>query len=117
MKSQSQIKEDAKKAARKVIKRAGKTGSQALHVLEETPELIQLQRTDRALRSEMDDHKRTIGNRVHSLHRRARGESPFVGFKTIMKELEALARVEEEYRLNRVHLNQLKERVRGKARK
>lgn len=116
MSSRGKAKQETKEMARKVIERAETVGARALKALGETPELIQLRRTERALRSEMDDHMRAIGKRAYVLYKKARGEPPFSRFKTITRELEALTRVEEEYRRNKVQLNRVRERIRGKGR-
>jgi hypothetical protein len=100
--------------AGEAIKQTIKGARRIAHAASEVPELIQLQRSDRALRSEMDDHLRSIGKRVFFLHKRARGESPFARYPVIMEELDVLRGVTEEYRTNRVRLKQVREEMTGK---
>jgi hypothetical protein len=54
---------------------------------------------------------RSIGKRAMILHKRTRGESPFSRFPAILRELENLAGLEQEFRDNRVKLSQLRERM------
>jgi hypothetical protein len=105
----------AGEAAKKTLKEARRVGRRVITAVADVPELVQLQRNDRALRSEMDDHLRSIGKRVLILHKRSRRESPFARFRAIMEELKALERVEEEYRSTRVRLKQVRDEMAGKA--
>lgn len=109
-----------REAVRKTVKTAvtgvRKAGSRVAKVLAETPEYIYLQRNDHAIRREMREHMRSIGKRAMTLHKRARRESPFAKFPAIMKELERLADLEQEFRENRVKLSRLKERMKKTGR-
>jgi hypothetical protein len=107
-KRQSRVRKTVNKAVGKVRKAGGRLA----HTVAEAPELVSLHRNDRAIRSEMDDHLRAIGKRAFALHKRARGDSPFSRFETIMRELDTLVRLDEEFRSNRVRLKQLQEEIR-----
>lgn len=117
MKKKTQARKGARSgrtsSAKSAIDEVRRVGGRVAHVLAETPEFVQVTRNDRALRSEMDEHYRAIGKRVLMLHKRARAESPFARYRLIMKELEALTRVEEEYRSNRARMNELRQDIRG----
>jgi hypothetical protein len=91
---------------------AKRVGGRVAHAVAETPEYVATQRTDRALRSEIDDHLRSIGRRALILHKRSRGEPPFARFREITRELETVSKLEEEYRENRARLNDLRREMR-----
>ena len=101
-------------SAEQMADRAKQVGRRVSEVVQDAPEFVQAKRNERALRAEMDDHCRTIGKRVVALSKRARGESPFARFQAISREVDAFARVEEEYRSNRERLGQLRAELRGR---
>jgi hypothetical protein len=103
------------KTIKKATKKAKKISGKIVDAVAETPELISLRRNEHAIRSEIDDQMLAIGKRVLSLHKRARKSSPFERYSTLMTHLDTLARLEKEYSSNRVQLNQLRERIRGKG--
>lgn len=105
----NRIRKELEKAARG----ARKVGGRVANFVAETPEFVALKRNDRALRSEMDEHMRKIGRRAVTLSKRAK-QNPFRRFPTITRELEALARLEEEYRANRIRLNEVKREMKGR---
>jgi hypothetical protein len=104
-----------RKAVGKVATEVRKAGGRVAHAVVDTSELIYLRRNDRAIRSEMGEHMHAIGKRAFSLHKRARGESPFSRFTTIMRELDALVRLEEEFRTNRARLAQHRQEMRHRG--
>lgn len=102
-----------RKELEKAAKGARKIGGRVANIMAETPEFVALVRNDRALRSEMDEHMRRIGRRALILHKRTK-KNPFDNFPVITRELETLTRLETEYRLNRVRLNEVKREMKGK---
>lgn len=105
-----------KRGIESATRKAKEVGGKIAHVVSEVPELVSLQRNDRALRSEMDDELKKIGKGILNLHKRSRGRSPFLKYKTVMKHLENLDGLEKEYRSNKIRLNTLREELRGKGR-
>jgi len=100
----------------KAVTTARRVGKRVATKVVDTSEMIGLQRTDRALRGEIEDLEQTVGRRVYSLHRRAvmRGaESPFIRFKTILSDLDELRKLEHERQINREQMATLREEKRG----
>ena len=97
------------KAVRTAARRIRGVGGRVATTVADTPELIVLQRDERALRTEIDAGMRNLGKRVLSLHKRSPGRSPFNRFRTITKEIEILADLEERLRSNRTRLRKLHE--------
>jgi hypothetical protein len=100
-----------RKTVKKRTIRMHKAGGRVTKAAAASSELIALRRNDRMLRAEMDDHMRAIGKRVWSLQKRARGESPFSRFKSIMRQLDTPVLLEDEYRATRSRLARLREQL------
>jgi hypothetical protein len=103
-------------AVDKAMTTARKVGKKVATKVVDTSEMIGLQRTDRALRGEIEDLEQRVGRRVYTLHRRAvmRGaESPFIQFKAIVSDLDDLRTLEHERQVNREQMATLREEKRG----
>jgi hypothetical protein len=90
------------KRVTKAVKKKNKI--RVAQVVEEPRQLRQLRRNDRAIRSEMQDYYMAIGKRVANLHKRIRGESPLNRYKAILRDIEKVIRLEEEYKSNRENI-------------
>ncbi len=103
-------------SAEHVADRARQVGRRVSDLVQDAPEYLQARRSERALRAEMDDHCRAIGKRVIALCKRSQGDHrPFARFSAIEREVDAHARVEEEYRATRERLSQLRAEMRGRG--
>jgi hypothetical protein len=100
-----------RRSVEETAKRAQRVGGRIAQAVGETPELISLQRNDRALRSEMQETYEKIGKRVMLLYKRSKSETPFERYKTIRSELLKLEGLESEYRDNRAKLATVKRRI------
>jgi hypothetical protein len=105
------VTDNIRKSVEDTAKRAQRVGSRIAQAMAETPELISLQRNDRALRAEMSESYEKIGKRVMLLFKKSRSETPFERYKTIRGELLKLEGLESEYRENRSKLAEVKRQI------
>lgn len=109
--SSSSVTDNIRKSVDGATKRAQEVGGRIAQAVGETPELVSLQRNDRALRSEMSETYEKIGKRVMLLYKKSRNETPFERYKMIRDELLKLEGLENEYRENKAQLSTVKRRI------
>ncbi|MGD8412599.1 MAG: hypothetical protein PVF33_00115 [Candidatus Latescibacterota bacterium] len=100
----------------KAVQKAQKVGGKIARAASETPEYVALKRNERAIKSEIDEQLLAIGKRVLALHKRAGDKAVFGRYKAISNRLEAVDELHREYRSNRVRLNEVRAKMKGKAR-
>jgi hypothetical protein len=109
---------DAKKAVEEMRKQAREAGTRIVRTLAETPELVRLERNERALKNEMDHHLRAIGLQVLRIHKRAkqkaRGKSPFADLGPTHEELKTTEKLGEDLQKNREKMARVREKIRNK---
>jgi hypothetical protein len=104
-----------RKTVNKAIIKKRRAGGRVTQADAKSSELVVLRRNDRVLRTEMVYHMHAIGKRAFSLHKRARGDSPFSRFKSIMGHLDTLVLLEDEFRTTRARLARLRKELRRGA--
>jgi hypothetical protein len=107
----STVTDNIRESVERATERAKKVGGRIAQAVGETPELVSLQRNDRALRSEMSECYEKIGKRVMLLYKRSKSETPFERYKTIHGELLKLEGLESEFRENKQKLSTVKRRI------
>jgi hypothetical protein len=105
------VSDGIRKGVERATKQAQKMGGRLAQAVGETPELISLQRNDRALRAEMSESYEKIGKRVMVLYKKSKQESPFERYKAIRTQLLKLEGLESEYRDNKAKLADVKRRI------
>jgi hypothetical protein len=112
-------KKDAKKAVDEMRKQAHKAGSRIVRTLTETPELVKLERNERAFKNELDHHLREIGLHALRIQKRARrkatAHNPFEDLGPINDELRIVEELQEELRKNREKMAKVREKIRAKS--
>jgi hypothetical protein len=100
----------------KAVKKAQKVGGKLARAASETPEYIALKRNERAIKSEIDEQLLAIGKRVLALHKRAGDKAVFGRYKAISDRLDTVDQLHQEYRSNRIRLNEVRDQMKGKDR-
>lgn len=109
-----------RKRARETFEEMGrqisKRGRKAARTLARTPELIALERKERALKHELDHQLRQVGLQALRMHKRALrqrgGVSPFAGVGPIIEGLETADELQDEIQSNRKRISKVKVEMR-----